>query len=145
MSQKEMEDTIINIQNITLNIMQNLQEIKKEQQEIKNEQQEMKKEQQEMKKEQQEMKKEIKEIKAKQDEMQEELTKIGNKVTVMEYQHGEKIQLILDTLVGHIEKFENHEERFRKNEKIIELQGHQIYGLEEKTKNNIKSLPHKNK
>ena len=133
-----MEDTIINIQNITLNIMQNLQEIKKEQQEIKNEQQEMKKEQQEMKKE-------IKEIKAKQDEMQEELTKIGNKVTVMEYQHGEKIQLILDTLVGHIEKFENHEERFRKNEKIIELQGHQIYGLEEKTKNNIKSLPHKNK
>ena len=85
MSQKEMEDTLINIQNITLNIMQNLQE------------------QQEMKKEQQEMKKDLKEVKEKQENMQEELTKLGNTVTVMEYEHGEKIQLILDTLVGHIE------------------------------------------
>lgn len=136
MSQKEIEDIIINIQNVTLNIMKNLQTVEKDQQE-------MKKEIKEIKNEQQEMKNEIKEIKAKQEKMQEELTKIGNTVTVMEYEHGEKIQLILDTLVGHIEKFEDHEERFAKDEKIIELHGHQIYGLE--AKNNSKSLPRKNK
>ena len=108
---------------------------------MKKDQQEMKKEQQEMKKEQQEMKSDIKELKTKQEKMQEELTRIGNTVTVMECEHGEKIQLILDTLVGHIEKFENHEERFEKDEKIIELHGHQIYGLE--AKNNSKSLNRK--
>ena len=101
MSQKEIEDIIINIQNVTLNIMKNLQTVEKDQQE-------MKKEIKEIKNEQQEMKNEIKEIKAKQEKMQEELTKIGNTVTVMEYEHGEKIQLILDTLVGHIEKFEEN-------------------------------------
>lgn len=68
----------------------------------------------------------------KQDRMQEELTRIGNIVAKMEYEHGRKLDLILDVLIGHTEKLEEHERRFEKNEKIIEMYGHKIYEIEQK-------------
>lgn len=67
-----------------------------------------------------------------QDAMQEELIKIGNTLTRIEYEHGQKLDLILDVLVGHGDKLEEHDKRFEKNEKILEMHGHRIYALEQK-------------
>ncbi len=64
--------------------------------------------------------------------MQDELTRLGNTVTLIEYEHGRKIDIILDVLIGHIDKFEEYEKRFGKDEKILEKYGHQIYGIEQK-------------
>ena len=66
-------------------------------------------------------------ISNKQDEMQEEFQRLKNTVTVIEYEHGKKLDLILEVLT-------QHEDRFDKDEKIIEMHGHQIYGLEKKLK-----------
>lgn len=109
-------------------------EMQKSQQKMQEEMQEMKKEQKELKKEQQEMKKEQQEMKKEQQEMREELTKVGNTVTRIEYEHGRKIDLILEVLTGHTEKLEEHEHRFEKDEKIIEMQGHQIYNISKQQK-----------
>ncbi len=73
-------------------------------------------------------------ISNKQDEMQEEFQRLKNTVTVIEYEHGKKLDLILEVLTGHTDKLEQHEDRFDKDEKIIEMHGHQIYGLEKKLK-----------
>lgn len=70
----------------------------------------------------------------KQDAMQEELIKIGNTVTRMEYEHGQKLDLILEVLTGHSEQLQKQEERFEKDEKILEMHGNQIYWLEEENK-----------
>lgn len=64
--------------------------------------------------------------------MQEELTRLGNIVARMEHEHGRKLDMILEVLTGHDEKLQEHEKRFEKDEKIIELHGHQIYGIEQK-------------
>lgn len=117
---------------ILLEIYKTQQEMKKTQEEMRKEQEEMRKEQEETRKIQEEMKKEQKEMKKTQQEMQEELTRVGNTVTKIEYEHGRKIDLILDVLTGHGEKLEQHDKRFEKNEKIIEIHGHKIYEIEQK-------------
>ncbi len=75
-------------------------------------------------KKQQEMKKE-------QQNMREELTKVGNTVTRIEYEHGRKIDIILEVLTGHTEKLEENEKQHEKEQKIIEMYGHKIYALEQ--------------
>lgn len=69
-----------------------------------------------------------------QKEMQEELTRVGNTVAKIEYEHGRKIDLILDVLTGHGEKLEEYGKRFDKDEKIIEIHGCKIFGIEQKMK-----------
>ncbi len=68
-----------------------------------------------------------------QKEMREELTRVGNTVAKIEYEHGRKIDLILDVLTGHGEKLEEHDKRLEKDEKIIQNQGYRIYALEQKS------------
>lgn len=87
---------------------------------------------------QQEMKQDFKAMAKRQDqmeqtqkEMREELKKVGNTVTKIEYEHGRKIDLILDVLTGHTEKFEENERRYEKDQKVIEMYGHKIYALEQ--------------
>ena len=111
------QDGIIDIQN----------EMTKTQNEMTKTQNEMIKTQNEMIKTQNEM------IKT-QNEMQEEFQRLKNTVTVIEYEHGKKLDLILEVLTGHTDKLEQHEDRFDKDEKIIEMHGHQIYGLEKRLK-----------
>lgn len=72
------------------------------------------------------------EMKNRQTSMEEELKRLGNIVTRMEYEHGRKLDMILEVLAGHTDKLEEHEKRFEKDEKIIEMHGHQIYGIEQK-------------
>ena len=97
-------------------------------------QNEMTKTQNEMTKTQNEMIKTQNEMIKTQNEMQEEFQRLKNTVTVIEYEHGKKLDLILEVLTGHTDKLEQHEDRFDKDEKIIEMHGHQIYGLEKRLK-----------
>ncbi len=69
-----------------------------------------------------------------QKEMKEELTRLGNTVAKIEYEHGTKIDLILDVITGHGERLEEYSKRFEKDEKIIEMQGYKIFGIEQKNK-----------
>lgn len=115
-------------------IYEKLLEILEKQDEILKEQQEMKKEQKEMKKEQQQMRKDFQVMTKRQDKMEEELIKIGNVVTRIEYEHGRKIDLILEVLAGHEEKFVQYDERYEKDHKVLEMYGHRIYALEQKCK-----------
>ncbi len=71
------------------------------------------------------------EMQKEQQEMKEELKNLGNTVTKIEYEHGRKIDLILDVLTGHTEKFEENEKRYEKDQKVIEMYGHKIYALEQ--------------
>lgn len=112
---------ILVVQEKILDVQQKMQ---KEQEKMREQQEKMQEEQQEMKKEQQEMKKE-------QLTMKEELTRVGNTVTRIEYEHGRKIDLILEVLTGHTEKFEENEKRYKKDQKVIEMYGHKIYALEQ--------------
>ena len=66
--------------------------------------------------------------------MKEELTRLGNTVAKIEYEHGTKIDLILDVITGHGERLEEYSKRFEKDEKIIEMQGYKIFGIEQKNK-----------
>lgn len=70
-------------------------------------------------------------MKKEQQNMREELTKVGNTVTKIEYEHGRKIDIILDVLTGHTEKLEENERQHEKEQKIIEMYGHKIYALEQ--------------
>ena len=69
-----------------------------------------------------------------QEEIKEELTRLGNTVAKIEYEHGTKIDLILDVITGHGERLEEYSKRFEKDEKIIEMQGYKIFGIEQKNK-----------
>ena len=63
--------------------------------------------------------------------MREELTRVGNTVTKIEYEHGRKIDLILEVLTDHTEKLEENEKRYEKDQRVIEMYGHKIYALEQ--------------
>ena len=53
--------------------------------------------------------------------MQEELTRIGNTVTIMENEHSKKIDLILEVIVGHTEKLEEADKKHERNKKVIDI------------------------
>lgn len=131
----KVQDKILEIQQKTLKkqeeTIEKQDEMKKMQDEMNKKQDEMSKRQDEMSKEQEEMKKEMQDMKKEQQEMKKELVKVGNTVAKIEYEHGGKIDLILDVVTGHTEKLEIHDKRFEKDEKITEIQGHKIYGIEQ--------------
>lgn len=131
---KMMSEQIAEIIKIQNKILREQGKMRESQNEMQKSQKQMQEDIQEMQKEMQEMKKEQQEMKIDQQEMREELTRVGNTVTRIEYEHGKKIDLILEVLTGHTEKLEEHEHRFEKDEKIIEMQGHQIYDIVKKKK-----------
>ena len=62
-------------------------------------------------------------------EMQEEITRLGNTLTRIEVEHGDKLQAILDVITFHTEKLQEHEDRFERIEKKIERQNNEIIYL----------------
>lgn len=90
--------------------------------------------QEELYKRQEELFKGQEDLSNNQKEIKEELTRLGNTVAKIEYEHGAKIDLILDVLTGHGERLEEYSKRFEKDEKIIEMQGYKIFGIEQKNK-----------
>ncbi len=143
MNQQQRDEILINLSKQYDVLNQGQQGLKKEMQETKKEMQEIKKEmwsaqkiiQRKLEIEEEArklMQRQQEEMKHTQRTMQEELTRLGNIVTRMEYEHGRKLDMILEVLTGHEAKLQEHEKRFEKDEKIIELHGHQIYGIEQK-------------
>ena len=96
------------------------------------EQKQMKKEIGEIKKEQKEMREEQKEVKKKQEEMQNSIDSMNSSMAVIEHVHGEKLQILLDVITGHIEKFEENNKRIKKCENQIDIHTSEIFYLKEK-------------
>ncbi len=125
MTQKERD-------NILLNIFDEQKQMKKEIGEIKKEQREMKKDQKNMQKEIGDIKKEQREVKKKQEEMQSSIDSMNSSMAVIEHVHGEKLQILLDVITGHIEKFEENNKRIKKCENQIDIHTSEIFYLKEK-------------
>ena len=62
-------------------------------------------------------------------DIKEELTRVGNTVTRIEYEHGRKLDILFDAVTGNTQKLEEHENRFEKNEKILDKHSDEIYYL----------------
>ena len=125
--QQEMKNEQYDMKSNIQNIEKNVKQIEKTLYKVKDNQEEIYAILNVMDNEQKKMKKEQKETK-------EELTRLGNTVTRIEVEHGEKINLILEVLVGHTDKLNKHEKRFEKGKNIIDMQNCKIYGIEQKIK-----------
>ena len=68
-------------------------------------------------------------------EMQKEIRNISNKVTFIEYEHGRKIQLLLEHAVGINYNLGIFEKRFESNDSILDRYDARIYNLESKVSN----------
>ena len=64
--------------------------------------------------------------------MKKEIRRLGERIAVIEKEHGEKIQILLDVVSGNINKNEKLEKRIKKDEKILEKHSGEIYYLREK-------------
>ena len=58
-----------------------------------------------------------------------ELRKISKTVAKIEVEHGEKLDILLDVVTGHTEKFTSVNERVEKCEKRLDNQDDKIYVL----------------
>ena len=133
MEQEERDQLLVKIANkqevteqVISKILYDLERLYKGQEILVKGQEELYKGQEALVKGQEELFKGQEELFRNQKEMREELTRVGNTVAKIEYEHGRKIDLILDVLTGHGEKIEEHNKRFEKDEKIIEMQGYKI-------------------
>ncbi len=82
--------------------------------------------------EQKQMKKDIGEMNKKQEEMQNNIDSMNSSMAVIEHVHGEKLQILLDVITGHIEKFEENNKRIKKCENQIDIHTSEIFYLKEK-------------
>ena len=64
-----------------------------------------------------------------------ELRKLSGRIAVIEKEHGEKLQILLDAVTGNSEKNQELEKRIEKDEKIINRHSDEIYYLQEKVQN----------
>ncbi len=140
MEQEERDQLLVKIANkqevteqVISKILYDLERLYKGQEILVKGQEELYKGQEALVKGQEELFKGQEELFRNQKEMREELTRVGNTVAKIEYEHGRKIDLILDVLTGHGEKLEEHDKRLQKDEKIIQNQGYRIYALEQKS------------
>lgn len=75
------------------------------------------------------LKEEVNELKIRVDAIQEEQKRQGNTLTRIEVEHGEKLRALLDAFKFHSEKLQNHENRFEKDEKLIDKNSNEIFYL----------------
>ena len=61
-----------------------------------------------------------------------ELRKLSGRIAVIEKEHGEKLQILLDVVTGNSKKSKELEKRIEKDEKIINRHSDEIYYLKEK-------------
>lgn len=128
-------DKVTDISNTQEKMLRTQEKMLKTQEEMKKAQDEMQKDFQAMVKRQDRMEETQKEMQEELTKMQEEVTRIGNTVTIMENEHSQKIDLILEVVVGHNEKLEELEEKHEKNKRILDMHGHRIYALEQQREN----------
>ena len=65
-------------------------------------------------------------------EIKKELGALSGRVAVIEKEHGEKLQILLDVVTGNNEKSGELERRIKKDEKIINKHSDEIYYLQQK-------------
>ncbi len=74
----------------------------------------------------------IKDLYNKFDEHSAQLKSLNRTVTLMEFDHGEKLKAIFDALSVNSDKFKNHEDILNKHEKMINSNKDEIYILKSK-------------
>ena len=67
-----------------------------------------------------------------QKEIKSELRKISETVAKIEVEHGQKLEILLDVVTGHIKKFDSEERRIEKCEKRLDKHDNQFYYLNSK-------------
>ena len=68
-------------------------------------------------------------------EIKEELRTLSGRVAVIEKEHGDKLQILLDVVTGNSEKDKELEKRIEKDEKIINRHSDEIYYLKKEVQN----------
>ena len=68
-------------------------------------------------------------IEERQQNMDNKIDKISQSVAVIENDHGEKLQVLLDVVTGHIKKFDSENKRIEKCEERLDEHDNKIYAL----------------
>ena len=68
-------------------------------------------------------------IEERQQNMDNKIDKISQSVAVIENDHGEKLQILLDVVTGHIKKFDSENKRIEKCEERLDDHDNKIYAL----------------
>lgn len=68
-------------------------------------------------------------------EIKKELRTLSGRVAVIEKEHGDKLQILLDVVTGNSEKNKELEKRIEKDEKIINRHSDEIYYLKKEVQN----------
>ena len=125
MTDKERDELLINIFNDVKNVKNDVKELKSNVKEIEGN---INKMQDNMN----EMQSNMNKIENKVNEIEKEQRNLSRTVAKIEYEHGNKLQAILDVLCGQQQKNEEFEEKFNEHDKILSKHDDEIYYLKEK-------------
>ena len=78
---------------------------------------------------QQNMDNRLDKIEEKQQNMDNKIDKISQSVAVIENDHGEKLQVLLDVVTGHIKQFDSENSKIEKCEERLDDHDNKIYAL----------------
>ena len=125
MTDKERDELLINIFNDVKNVKNDVKELKSNVKEIEGN---INKMQDNMN----EMQSNMNKIENKVNEIEKEQRNLSRTVAKIEYEHGNKLQAILDVLCGQQEKNEEFEKKFDEHDKILSKHDDEIFYLKEK-------------
>ena len=146
MTDRERDELLINIFNDVKNVKNDVKELKSNVKEIEGNMNKMQDNINEMQDNINEMQDNINEMQGNMNKTQGNINKIENKlneiekeqrnlsrtVAKIEYEHGNKLQAILDVLCGQQQKNEEFEEKFNEHDKILSKHDDEIFYLKEK-------------
>ena len=139
MTDKERDELLINIFNDVKNVKNDVKELKSNVKEIEGNMNKMQGNINEMQDNINEMQGNmnktqgnINKIENKLNEIEKEQRNLSRTVAKIEYEHGNKLQAILDVLCGQQQKNEEFEEKFNEHDKILSKHDDEIFYLKEK-------------
>lgn len=125
MTDKERDELLINIFNDVKNVKNDVKELKSNVKEIEGN---INKMQDNIN----EMQGNMNKIENKLNEIEKEQRNLSITVAKIEYEHGNKLQAVLDVLCGQQQKNEEFEEKFNEHDKILSKHDDEIFYLKEK-------------
>ena len=125
MTDRERDELLINIFNDVKNVKNDVKELKSNVKEIEGN---MNKMQDNIN----EMQSNMNKIENKVNEIEKEQRNLSRTVAKIEYEHGNKLQAVLDVLCGQQQKNEEFEEKFNEHDKILSKHDDEIFYLKEK-------------
>ena len=139
MTDRERDELLINIFNDVKNVKNDVKELKSNVKEIEGNMNKMQDNINEMQDNINEMQDNmnktqgnINKIENKLNEIEKEQRNLSRTVAKIEYEHGNKLQAILDVLCGQQQKNEEFEEKFNEHDKILSKHDDEIFYLKEK-------------